>query len=234
MTSYSSIVPACTNWHKGDLHYWITAVNINFWLPGIHGGSCKKRSPSGHHKKFFSSRTHIHDLIRKLSIGHLFKHAQRRAQIGCTCTPDGAYGVLWCPDHHVFVCFSAAKEALGHLERAFKLLRHQPSSGPYRDVCQSLGLAALSQDPWKAAYYFTEGHAVTFRYQALLNITRKLRWVCRLTAFFFNSSIPGQSGRHFTNDIFRCIFVNEKFCILIKISQTFVPKGSIDNVPALV
>ena len=36
------------------------------------------------------------------------------------------------------------------------------------------------------------------------------------------------------HDIFRCIFMNEKICILIKISQKFVPKGSIDNNPALV
>ena len=31
-----------------------------------------------------------------------------------------------------------------------------------------------------------------------------------------------------------CIFVNEKFCILIKISLKFVPKGPIDNNQALV
>ena len=31
-----------------------------------------------------------------------------------------------------------------------------------------------------------------------------------------NSSPPGQNGRHFQDDIFRCIFVNEKFCVLIK------------------
>ena len=33
-----------------------------------------------------------------------------------------------------------------------------------------------------------------------------------------NSSPPGQNGRHFADNIFRCIFVNEKICILIKIS----------------
>ena len=48
------------------------------------------------------------------------------------------------------------------------------------------------------------------------------------------SSPPGQNGRSFADDIFRCIFVNEKFCILIKISVKFVPKGPIDNNPALV
>ena len=49
-----------------------------------------------------------------------------------------------------------------------------------------------------------------------------------------NSSPPGQNGRLFADDIFRCIFVNENFCILINISLKFVPKGPIDNNPALV
>ena len=33
---------------------------------------------------------------------------------------------------------------------------------------------------------------------------------------FVNSSPSGQNGRHFADDIFRCIFGNEKFSILIK------------------
>ena len=49
-----------------------------------------------------------------------------------------------------------------------------------------------------------------------------------------NSSPPGQNGRLFAENIFRCIFMNEKFYILIKISLKFVPKGPIDNNPALV
>ena len=44
-----------------------------------------------------------------------------------------------------------------------------------------------------------------------------------------NSSTPGQNGRHFTENIFRCILVNEKFCIL-----KFVHKAPIDINPALV
>ena len=42
-----------------------------------------------------------------------------------------------------------------------------------------------------------------------------------------------KKGRHFADDIFRCIFVNEKFYILIKISHKFVPKDPLDNYPAL-
>ena len=49
----------------------------------------------------------------------------------------------------------------------------------------------------------------------------------------FNSSPPGQNGRYFTDDIVKCIFVNEKFCILFKISLKFVPKGPIGDIPAL-
>ena len=35
-------------------------------------------------------------------------------------------------------------------------------------------------------------------------------------------------------DIFKCNFLNEKFCILIEISLKFVPSGLIDNKLALV
>ena len=38
----------------------------------------------------------------------------------------------------------------------------------------------------------------------------------------------------FTDDIFKCIFVNEKFFIVIKISLNFIPVGPIHNNPALV
>ena len=48
-----------------------------------------------------------------------------------------------------------------------------------------------------------------------------------------NSISPGQNSRHFTDNIFRCIFMNEKFCILIKISLKYVSKGLINNNPAL-
>ena len=49
-----------------------------------------------------------------------------------------------------------------------------------------------------------------------------------------NSSLLGQNGRHFADEIIKCIFTYEKFCILIWISLKFVIKGPIDNKPALV
>ena len=49
-----------------------------------------------------------------------------------------------------------------------------------------------------------------------------------------NSSPPGQNGRHFQDDILKCILVNEKFCILIKIPLKCIPKGAIDIKPELI
>ena len=51
-----------------------------------------------------------------------------------------------------------------------------------------------------------------------------------------NSSPPGQNGRHFADNVFKCIFVNETFCILIKFHWRLflTSKGSIDNNPAFV
>ena len=59
-----------------------------------------------------------------------------------------------------------------------------------------------------------------------------LTHICVIRPLWVNSSPPSQNGYHFANDIFRCIFVNEKFCILIKISLKFVsgcPIRSSDN-----
>ena len=45
---------------------------------------------------------------------------------------------------------------------------------------------------------------------------------------------PRQNGRHFPDDGFKCIFLNENVWVLIKISLIFVPKGPIKNISALV
>ena len=49
-----------------------------------------------------------------------------------------------------------------------------------------------------------------------------------------NTLRPRQNGRHFADDIFKCIFLNENVWIPIRISLKFVPKGPINNIPALV
>ena len=48
--------------------------------------------------------------------------------------------------------------------------------------------------------------------------TRGRGWMTNVS-----SSPSGQNGRQFTNDIFKLIFINEKFCILMWISLKFVP-----------
>ena len=45
---------------------------------------------------------------------------------------------------------------------------------------------------------------------------------------------PRQNGRHFPDDIFKCLFFNENVWISINISLRCVPKGPVTNIPALV
>ena len=49
-----------------------------------------------------------------------------------------------------------------------------------------------------------------------------------------NTLRPRQNGCHFADDIFKGIFLNENISIPIKISLKFVPKGPVNNIPALV
>ena len=55
----------------------------------------------------------------------------------------------------------------------------------------------------------------------------------RHTRVLLNTFRPRQNGRHFPYDIFKRIFWNENVWILIKNSLTYVPKGPINNNPAL-
>ena len=50
----------------------------------------------------------------------------------------------------------------------------------------------------------------------------------------FNPLRPRRNRRHFTDDIFKCILLNETVLILIKISLKLISKGPINNIPALV
>ena len=62
-----------------------------------------------------------------------------------------------------------------------------------------------------------------------LNYTR-----CHSAKCDFNSLRPRQNRRHFADDVFKCNFLNENVWISIEISLKFVPKGPINNIPALV
>ena len=51
---------------------------------------------------------------------------------------------------------------------------------------------------------------------------------------YLNTLRPRQNGRPFPDEIFKCILLNENVRIRIKISLEFVPKGPINNIPAMV
>ena len=55
-----------------------------------------------------------------------------------------------------------------------------------------------------------------------------------VTVDCLNSLRPRRDGRHFADDIFKCVFFNENGRISLRISLKFVPKGPINNNPALV
>ena len=49
-----------------------------------------------------------------------------------------------------------------------------------------------------------------------------------------NTLRPGQNGRHFADDIFKCSFWNENAWISINFSLKFFPHCQIDDIQALV
>ena len=61
---------------------------------------------------------------------------------------------------------------------------------------------------------------------------------CNVIRLLFDYSVSTlrsrQNGRRFADDTFKRIFLNENIRISIKISLKFVPKGPINNIPALV
>ena len=59
-------------------------------------------------------------------------------------------------------------------------------------------------------------------------------WGFKTLSSLVNTLRPKQNGRHFADDILKCIFLNENVWIPKKISLKFVPKGPINNNPALV
>ena len=79
---------------------------------------------------------------------------------------------------------------------------------------------------------FTVSAQATILHNEFENIFKSIATTPRCQ--WVNTLRPGQHGRHFAEDIFKCIFLNEKVWISIKISFHFVHKGRIDNIPALV
>ena len=76
------------------------------------------------------------------------------------------------------------------------------------------------------------------RFIQLISVWTELVGTTQTISFKFNPPPPPppkkKNGRHFADDVFKCISMIEMFCISIRISLKFVPKGPIDTMLALV
>ena len=113
---------------------------------------------------------------------------------------------------------------------AYCLFDAKPLPEPMLNYCQ---LDTYEQISVK----FNSNYKIVIHENALENVVCEMaiilsrkRWVKRVAV----TLRPRQNGRHFADDTFKYIFLNENVWIPIKISLKFVPKGPINNIPALV
>ena len=86
--------------------------------------------------------------------------------------------------------------------------------------------AIYRRSRWYSSAWFLNGS--TYNAPSGDRITARSRFIA------FNTLRPRQGGRHFADDTFNRIFLNDNVTISIKISLKFVPKGPINNNPSLV
>ena len=86
-------------------------------------------------------------------------------------------------------------------------------------------LAPISDDLLRSQAQ--NGQILTFWVKFDLEVVKKI-FKC------LNTLRPRQNGYYFTDNIFKCIIVNENVLIWLKISLNFVPKARINNIAALV
>ena len=110
---------------------------------------------------------------------------------------------------------------------SFKKMHLKMSSGKWRPSCLGLNLLIpIISRPY-----------CKFTTQVLApNSGTSLDASCRcwFNLIDLNTLRPRQNGRHFPDDIFKWIFLNENVWISIEMSWKFVPSGPISNIPALV
>ena len=99
-------------------------------------------------------------------------------------------------------------------------------------------MGVLHINGWRFHYAkYTQEHSTAPVPNFLHRITRtdvSTKWQQTIKSLGVNTLRPRQDSRHFPDDIFKCILVNENVWISIKISLKFVPKGPINKIPALV
>ena len=67
-----------------------------------------------------------------------------------------------------------------------------------------------------------------------ITTTSSLAWWYHWIGYLLNTLRPRQNGRHLSDDVLKCNFLNEIVWIPINISLKFIRKGPINNIPALV
>ena len=87
---------------------------------------------------------------------------------------------------------------------------------------------AMSRFVLDASLFSTKIKCVSLQSKGLQK-GKSQRWSCGI-----NTLRPRQHGRHFADDTFKRILMTENVINLTKISLKFVPKGPINNIPALV
>ena len=76
--------------------------------------------------------------------------------------------------------------------------------------------------------------ALTYRFEDQLTIYEICSTQSSIELQLINILRLRQNGRHFPDDIFKCILLYENVWISLKISLKFVPEVRINNIPALV
>ena len=69
---------------------------------------------------------------------------------------------------------------------------------------------------------------------AIISCTIHCSRVLLCDCLIINTLRPRQDGRYFADDVLKCIFLNENVWISLTIPLKFVPRGPINNIPALV
>ena len=107
----------------------------------------------------------------------------------------------------------------------------------HSSVCQRSGSSSQYWIPWKQITYHTsQTERARPQYWNMTNHAKHNMIKCNKICLWvvIDTVRPRQNGRHFADDIFICIFLNENTSISINISLNFVPVGRINNIPALV
>ena len=114
------------------------------------------------------------------------------------------------------------------------------SSHQHSPICSLVDNTRISDAVWGNTFYVTlisENGNETVQKGSHQDIGR-ISWYVVLShsdkKYMYQLIEAETNGRHFADDIFKCIFMNENVWIPIKIPLKFVPKGPINNIPALV